>query len=93
MIGGCNNWTPFPVSLPTEQDKIWTFTKTPTSLKIECNGVEVLDYVFSESDKSSCVEMMSQDVETILPIKQKGDMVRELESCTNSELKEMIPHI
>jgi len=36
----------------------------------------------------------SQDMEVIMPIKQrKGDMVRELESCTDSELKEMIPHI
>ena len=36
----------------------------------------------------------SQVVESIMPMKQeKGDMVRELESCTESELKEMIPHI
>ena len=36
----------------------------------------------------------STDVEVIMPIKQgKGDMVRELESCTESELEEIIPHI
>ena len=38
-------------------------------------------------------EVCQEDVEAILPINQKGDMVRELQSCTDSELKEMIPHI
>ena len=46
-----------------------------------------------QSKTPAQTQEVSQDVETILPIKQKGDMVRELQSCTDSELKEMMPHI
>ena len=58
-------YTFFPISLPTEQDKTWTISKTPTRLEIWCNGVEVLEYVFSESGESDCVGRMSRDVENI----------------------------
>ena len=52
----------FPVTPSVEQDKIWTLTKTDTGLKIECNGVEVLNYLFSESTLSNCVTRWSEDV-------------------------------
>jgi len=61
----CTSWTPFPVTLPVEQDKVWTITKTASALKVECNGEEVLNLVFSESTGTDCVTKMSQDVEQI----------------------------
>ena len=57
-----NYWTPFPVTLPVEQDKIWTITRTASALKVECNGVEVLNFLFSESTDSRCVTWWSWDV-------------------------------
>jgi len=57
--------TPFSVTLPVEQDKVWTITKTASALKVECNGVEVLNYLFSESTKAECVTKWSKDVEQI----------------------------
>jgi len=36
----------------------------------------------------------SPDTEIVMPFKQeKGNMIKDLESCTESELKEMMPHI
>ena len=57
--------TTFPVDLPAELDKIWTITKTATALVIECNDVEVLNYLYSEASMASCVTTLSQDVEKI----------------------------
>ena len=53
--------SPFPASLPADQDKIWTVTKTSIHLKLDCNGVEVLEVDFSES---GCTQW-DQDVEKI----------------------------
>ena len=55
----------FPVDLPTGQNKIWTITKTTTALKIECNDVVVLDYLYTEFINSDCVAKFSKDVEKI----------------------------
>ena len=67
-IGGCtgNNFIDLPVQPPKEVDKIWTFTKTETSLSITCNDVEVVDYVFADSPKSNCVPHLGGDVEQII---------------------------
>ena len=51
---------------PAEQDKIWTISKTSTTLKIVCNGVEVLTYTFSESTQGTCPIKWSQDVTGIM---------------------------
>jgi len=59
------NTSTLPVYLPQEQEKIWTFTKTATAIIYECNGVEVLNYVFSDSANESCVAAYSQDIEKI----------------------------
>ena len=57
----------FPTEPPDDVEKIWTFTKTSTVLNISCNGVEVLNYVFSESVLGGkCANFWSRDVETIL---------------------------
>ena len=47
LIGSCGALTKFPVDLPTEQEKIWTITRTEKGVKYECNGLEVLDYDIS----------------------------------------------
>jgi len=54
--------THFDVDLPGEQNKTWTFTKTATALKIECNGDEVLTYTFSDSSRSACLPHWSKDI-------------------------------
>ena len=38
----------FTGNIPPEDNKIWTFTKTANSLKVECNELEVLNLVFSD---------------------------------------------
>ena len=47
---------------PDEVKKTWTIRKTATTLSIECNGVEVLKYQFSDSDNSKCVPKWGGDV-------------------------------
>ena len=54
---------PFPATFPTEQVKIWTITKTDISLKIECNGVDLATYKFSDSTRSTCLEHWGPGVE------------------------------
>jgi hypothetical protein len=51
-------------NLPSEQNKIWTFTKTSNNLTIECNGVKVLDLDFKGAN-SACASKWSQDVAKI----------------------------
>ena len=63
-ISDCSSWTTL-TNVPEEQNKVWTLTKTTTSLTIHCNDVEVLNYVFSVSSDSDCVSKYSQDVEKI----------------------------
>ena len=48
LIGSCGRETRFPVDLPTEQKKLWTFTRTSKGVKYECNGLEVLDLELSD---------------------------------------------
>ena len=54
-INHCASWTEFPVQPPDEEDKIWAIRKTNTTLSIECNGVRVLNYQFSDSSENECV--------------------------------------
>ena len=47
-----NSWTNFPVSLPTEVEKVWRITLNRNSgirLLIHCNNVEVLNILMSDS--------------------------------------------
>ena len=49
-VAGCGTtYTQFPKQLPSDQHKIWTFSKTELGMKIEVNGIEVLDYHYTES--------------------------------------------
>lgn len=51
-MGFCNDgFADFPVSLPTEQDKIWTFIKTSTELVVQCNGQVVLEQDLTKCEK------------------------------------------
>ena len=64
-IYNCIEWGSDPV-LPTQDsdgvDRIWTFTKTSTALIVSCNGVEMINYVFSEGSKSECASKWANDV-------------------------------
>ena len=53
-IGYCSNRVELPVQPGEELDKIWSIGKTDTTLTIDCNGVEVLNYKFSDSSDSNC---------------------------------------
>ena len=61
-IGLCTGRTSLPVQPPDVLNKTWTILKTNTTLSIECNGVEVLNYQFSDSSGSSCVPRWGGDV-------------------------------
>ena len=65
-VSSCvNDHTPFPTTPPTEQDKTWTITKTSIALKIECNGIEVLEVIYSNYGEA-CVTVWSNDVAKIM---------------------------
>ena len=61
-IGSCTGSTSLPVQPPDVSDKTWKILKTNTALNIECNGVEVLNYQFSDSSWTSCVPQWGGDV-------------------------------
>ena len=62
-INSCtSNWRDLPVQPPVEVDKIWTINKTETAFIITCNGVEVLNYLFADSSKTSCATTWGGDV-------------------------------
>ena len=56
FIGYCRSYTNFPVSLPTEVEKVWRITLNRNSgirLLIHCNNVEVLNFLMSSSTCSN----------------------------------------
>ena len=57
--------TSFPTTPPSEQDKTWTITKSSTSIKIECNGMEVAKVVYSDYPED-CATAWSNDVSKIM---------------------------
>ena len=63
-IGGCTDWVDF--TAPEEQFKVWTITVTETSVVLTCNGVEIVNYLFSESEKENCVSRGSKDTTKIV---------------------------
>ena len=65
LIGFCSYYSNFPVDLPTALVKIWTITRTATTLVIACNDVEVVNYVYSDSSDSNCVPYHNRDVDRI----------------------------
>ena len=50
----CHLKKPFPLTPEAKLEMVWTFTKTATAIIFDCNGVEVLNYIFSESAFSRC---------------------------------------
>ena len=64
-IGYCSasgELTALPVQPGEEVEKIWKIGKTNTTLTIECNGVEVLNYQFSDSNETECESRWEEDV-------------------------------
>ena len=61
-ISTCTSLTNFQVKPPEEADKIWTFRKNTTTLSIDCNGVEVLNYHFSDSKYTDCEYYWGGDI-------------------------------
>jgi len=55
-----NEYIVFPTTPPTDQDKIWSILRTQTRLKVECNGVSVLEY-----DTSICEKCWRNEVKQI----------------------------
>jgi len=48
-LNKCTGKVDFTTTPPSEKDKVWLITKTSTRLNIDCNGVTVLDYAYSDS--------------------------------------------
>jgi hypothetical protein len=59
----CQDWQDI-TTLPSEQDKIWTITKTSANLIIDCNGVKVITINFKAAN-FECAPKWSQDVAKI----------------------------
>ena len=65
VVGSCIRTT-LPIQPPNDPvDKIWTFTKTSTAFIISCNGVELVNYKFNNSNNGNCLPAASRDVEFI----------------------------
>ena len=65
-IGSCSSdHTDFPVSVPSEQEKVWTFTEMSDGLKIYCNDVELVYYKFADATNNECVTYWSGDTTRI----------------------------
>ena len=69
-VGWCTaSLRPFLNSVHSESRKIWTVTKTATSLIVESDGVEVMNYLFAsvdQSDKAACIDNYAKQVSQIL---------------------------
>ena len=63
-IGLCTDWVDF--TAPEEQIKVWTITETETSVVLTCNGVEIVNYLFSGSDDDGCVPRWGKDATKII---------------------------
>ena len=61
-VGSCNNDMEITFTAPEGQVRTWTITKTETSVVLACNGVEIVNYLFSESTRDVCVSYWSRDV-------------------------------
>ena len=79
--GSCTpGFKSFPVTLPEGQDKIWTFSKTETSLGIriviKCNNVEVVNHDIASS--SRCAKSWVKDINKMkfFPNDTASDMYR-----------------
>ena len=55
----------FPTTPPSEENKVWTITKTSTALLVDCNGVEVLNLVYSDYSEE-CATAWSNEVDRIM---------------------------
>ena len=56
----------FTVQPSNKVDKIWTFTITETAVIIDCNGVELLNYQFSDSSHSdTCKDWVERECKYI----------------------------
>ena len=60
QIGWCESYVAF-TNMPAENIRVWTITKTTTSLALVCNGVEIFNFAFSEASKSKCVPRWGGD--------------------------------
>ena len=43
-----NEYLPFPTTPPTDQHKVWSIHRTKIGLKIECNGILLVEYNTSQ---------------------------------------------
>ena len=60
-IGYCSNQFVEITNMPAEDTRVWTFTRTSSSLALACNGVEIFNYEFSSSSKEICADERSGD--------------------------------
>ena len=61
-MSSCENYFATFTNMPAEETRVWTITKTSTSLALVCNGVEIFNYLFSESNRGNCMEHWSADM-------------------------------
>ena len=70
-VDRCKHWLDFPLSLPTEIDKIWRITVTKDTgvrFQVHCNDVEIINFLFSDescSDERGWNKYWSMDINTV----------------------------
>ena len=50
----------FPVTPPTDVNKIWEVTFTAEDITIKCNSLEVLNFVFNDTYKNGCTTRVNK---------------------------------
>ena len=54
-IGHCTPSSKVNFTMPKGEVQVWTITKYPKTLRLRCNGVQIVSFKFSDSDRSECV--------------------------------------
>ena len=56
--------TPFPETPPIGVNRTWEITVTPEYVKIKCNALQVLHFIFSSTYNSHCISKVKGKIAT-----------------------------
>ena len=54
----------FPVAPPTDVNKTWKITLTTEDVKIKCNTLQVLHFIFNDTHKDNCTSRVKGKIAT-----------------------------
>ena len=50
----------FPVTPPTDVKKTWEITVTTEDIKIKCNSLQVLHFIFNNTYNANCIDKVKE---------------------------------